>query len=90
MHYLGHFGNVKALRTFYELFDLALNTEDQSGQTIVHYATRNGYLGVLIYLQDFPLVDFGKLTKTGMSATIYAMIYQKVYTFVFLYFIKAQ
>jgi ankyrin repeat protein len=70
------------------MFDMDLNAKDKNGQTIVHYATRNGYLGILLYLQDFSEVDFGALTSTGMSATIYAMIYQKVYTFVFMYFIK--
>ena len=40
VHYLGHFGKIKALRTFVERFKLDLEREDMNGQSIVHYAAR--------------------------------------------------
>ena len=49
VHYLGHFGSIQALRYFTEL-GLDLNQEDAFNQTIVHYACRQGRLGILKHL----------------------------------------
>ena len=40
VHFMGHFGKLKALRTFVDRFDLRLDEEDSAEHTIVHYAAR--------------------------------------------------
>ena len=52
VHYIGTFGNIKALKTFMEKFDLQLGAMDTHGQTIVHYAARKGELAMLRYLRE--------------------------------------
>ena len=52
VHYIGTFGNVKALKTFLKSFQVDLAAQDNYGQTIVHYAARRGQLALLKYLRD--------------------------------------
>ena len=40
VHFMGHFGKLKALRTFVDNFELKLDVEDACEHTIVHYAAR--------------------------------------------------
>ena len=49
VHYLGHYGNIKALRYFVAK-GINIQKTDKFEQTIVHYATRQGRLGILKYL----------------------------------------
>ena len=60
VHFMGHFGKLKPLRTFVDKFDLRLDGEDDTQHTIVHYAARQGELAILLYLQDFPEIDLAK------------------------------
>ena len=52
VHYIGTFGNIKALKTFMMKFDLNLKETDKNGCTIVHYAARRGNLAMLQYLRE--------------------------------------
>jgi hypothetical protein len=72
---MGHFGKLKALRTFVDRFSLKLDTEDANAHTIVHYAARQGKLGVLLFLEGMGEIDMGKENKFNISAAVYAMVY---------------
>lgn len=51
IHYAGHFGNLKALRVFIEIYRLEPSTMlDSYGLTVAHYAARSGDLAILRYL----------------------------------------
>lgn len=51
IHYTGHFGNLKALRTLVEEYQIDPCTQvDHYKLTTAHYAARSGYLSVLVYL----------------------------------------
>jgi hypothetical protein len=58
---------------------------DVFDQTIIHYAARQGRLGILKHLSTLNL-DFEKGNKYGISPVIYSLVNQQVYTFVFLAF----
>jgi hypothetical protein len=49
VHYVGHWGNIKALRYFLTL-KINLLKQDIFGQTIIHYASRSGKVGLLKFL----------------------------------------
>lgn len=77
VHYLGHYGNVKALKTFVESFDLDLNSVDKFGQTILHYAARRGQLNLLQYLQRFHRhLDFDQENVYNFSPVVYTLLNQ--------------
>ena len=89
MHYLGHYGNLKALRTFTMRFGLDLTRLDVHGQSIIHYAARRGELGIIKYLNEFKAdcgLDFNAKNNYNMPPVVYAMINQKFYTWIYLYF----
>jgi hypothetical protein len=50
IHYTGHFGKVKPLKTLAEEFQMDPLLKDYYGMTVAHYAGRSGELGILIYL----------------------------------------
>jgi hypothetical protein len=51
IHYTGHFGNFKALKTMVEVFNIEPSQHlDYYNMTVAHYAARSGELKVLIYL----------------------------------------
>ena len=51
LHYTGHFGKLKALKTLIEVFGVDPITQlDSYKLTAVHYAARSGELSVLVYL----------------------------------------
>ena len=52
VHYIGTFGNVKALKTFMTRFSIDLAAVDTHGQTIVHYAARRGQLSMLKFIRQ--------------------------------------
>ena len=89
MHYIGTFGNVKALRVFIKKFNIDLAAQDMHGQTIVHYAARRGQLSMLKYLRDIGPsrgITLEMENSLGLAPIIYAMMNQQVYTFIYLYF----
>ena len=89
VHYIGTFGNVKALKTFIERFQINLAATDSYGQTIVHYAARKGQLAMLKYLREVGPsrgVTLEMENSYGLSPIVYAMMNQQVYTFIYLRF----
>jgi hypothetical protein len=51
LHYSGHFGKLKALKTLIEEFDVDPMTQlDNFKLTVAHYAARQGELAILVYL----------------------------------------
>ena len=89
VHYLGTFGNVKALKTFMDKFNIELGAVDTHGQTIVHYAARKGELAMLMYLRKVGGphgVTLESENSYGLTPIIYAMMNHKVHAFIYLYF----
>lgn len=89
VHYIGTFGNVKALKTFQRKFQMDLAQQDTHGQTIVHYAARRGQLAMLKYLREVGPASGITLemeNSYGLTPVVYAMMNHKTYAFVYLYF----
>ena len=89
VHYIGTFGNVKALKTFMEKFDIDLAAVDTHGQTIVHYAARKGQLKMLKYLREMGRpygVTLEMENSYGLTPIVYTMMNQQVHSFIYLYF----
>lgn len=53
IHYIGHFGKLKALKAFLTKFKVDPNILDFYRLTVAHYAARTGELAILVYLKDF-------------------------------------
>lgn len=53
MHYTGHFGSVKALKTLVEEFGIDPSSQiDFYKLNTAHYAARSGNVNVLVYLNE--------------------------------------
>ena len=89
VHYIGTFGNIKALKTFVRNFRMDLAVKDNYGQTIVHYAARRGQLSMLKYLREVGpsyTISLEMENAYGLTPVVYAMMNHQVYTFIYLYF----
>ena len=81
VHYIGTFGNVKALKTFMMKFDLDVTQTDKNGCTLIHYAARRGELAMLQYLRELGKengVDLEMENTYGMTPIVYAMMNNQV------------
>lgn len=52
IHYAGHFGKIKALKTLIEEFKMDAKLKDGYDLNVAHYAARQGELPALLYLRE--------------------------------------
>ena len=60
------------------------NLLDNYRLTVAHYAARTGELAILVYLKG--LADLNALDCFGYTPLHYAVMYNKVYSFIYLYY----
>ena len=86
-HYAAHHGNLKFLRWLVHKYpDIPESRlSDFYNCGLVHYATRQGQLPCLMYLVEsgspLDMVD-----RFGYSALDYALVYKRLYCFIYLYY----
>jgi ankyrin repeat protein len=81
---MGHFGKIKALKAIVEKFNADVNQQDFYKLTMAHYAARTGELSILVYLKNIANLD--ALDCFNYSPLHYAVMFNKVYPFIYLYF----
>jgi len=86
LHYTGHFGKLKALKTLIEVFKVDPLTQlDSYKLTVAHYAARSGELSTLVYLSKVCSSIMSVPDQYGYTPLHYTVMYSKVYSFIFLF-----
>ena len=77
VHYIGLFGNIKAMKTFMKKYDMNLAAKDTNGCTIVHYAARKGQLALLKQLREIGHgygLSLEMENTYGLTPVVYSMM----------------
>lgn len=86
-HYAAHHGNLKFLRWYEAKYGAAqmAGLRDDYNCSLLHYAVRQGHLPAVMFLEKTCGMPLRLQDKFGYSALEYAMVYKRVYCFIYLF-----